>query len=156
MNGILHGIFYNYQPPSIVQEIHMDRTIKIVAGLFAIVIIGVALLFFAVTPTKPTIATQGNGAVTVYFFYGEECPHCHAVMPFINNLTQKYPSVNFQMLETWHNATNQALSAKLNAKLGVTDPGVPEVIIGSTVLVGDRDIPAKLESLIQDQLKKNP
>jgi hypothetical protein len=48
------------------------------------------------------------------------------------------------------------LSAKLNARLGVTDPGVPEVIVGTTVLVGDRDIPAKLESLIQDQLKKNP
>jgi thiol-disulfide isomerase/thioredoxin len=135
----------------------MDRTIKIVAGLFVVVLIGVALVFFGASPAKPaTVEPAGSGDLTVYFFYGEECPHCHVVMPFIQNLSQKYPGVNFQILETWHNETNQALSAQLNNQLGVTSAGVPEVIVGKTVLIGDRDIPAKLESLIQDQLKKNP
>lgn len=134
----------------------MDRTIKIVAGLFAVIIIGVALLFFSSAQgTSATAVTPGNGNVTVYFFYGEECPHCHAVMPLIENLTQKYPAVHFQLLETWHNQTNAALSATMNKRLGVPDAGVPEVIVGTTVLIGDRDIPAKLDALIQDQLKKN-
>jgi len=133
----------------------MDRTIRIVAGLFAIIIIGVAVLFFSTAQTTATAGIPGSGNVTVYFFYGEECPHCHAVMPFIQNLTQKYPGVHFQLLETWHNETNQALSATMNKQLGVANAGVPEVIVGTTVLIGDRDIPAKLESVIQDQLKKN-
>ncbi len=128
----------------------MDRTMKIATGIVAaIVVIAVAFLFFGAAPTKAT------GPVTVYFFYGEECPHCHAVMPFINNLSAKYPSVNFQLLETWHNETNQKLSTTMNTKLGLKDQGVPEVIVGSTALIGDKDIPAKLEALIQDELKKN-
>jgi len=135
----------------------MDRTIKIAAGLFAVIIIGVALLFIGTAPATPVnLETAGSGNITVYFFYGEECPHCHAIMPFILNLTKKYPEVNFQILETWHNPANNALSDTLNQELGVSGAGVPEVIVGKTVLIGDRDIPAKLEAVILDQLKKNP
>jgi len=75
-------------------------------------------------------------------------------MPFIQNLSAKYPEVDFQMLETWHNQTNSAFSNSLNAKLGIQNPGVPEVIIGNTMLIGDIDIPARLEGLILEQLKK--
>lgn len=133
----------------------MDRTIKIVAGLFAVVIIGTALLFFSSAQTTPTISgTPGSGNVTVYFFYGQECPHCHAVMPLIKNLTQKYPQVTFRYLETWHHPENQTLADTMNGQLGVKDAGVPEVIVGTTVLIGDQDIPAKLEALIQSELKK--
>ena len=77
-------------------------------------------------------------------------------MPFIQNLTKKYPDVDFRILETWHNATNQALSVSLNQKLGIQSPGVPEIIVvgNNTPLVGDRDIPAYLEGVILEQLKK--
>jgi len=94
--------------------------------------------------------------VTVIFFYGEECPHCHNVMPFIQNLSKKYPDVDFLILETWHNETNQAFSVSLHQKLGIPSTGVPEVIVtgNTTALVGDIAIPAELESVILDQLKK--
>ena len=101
-----------------------------------------------VVPPKPT--------ATVYFFYGEECPHCHNVMPFIMNLSKKYPGVDFRILETWHNETNQALSLSLHQKLGIQSAGVPEVIVvgNNTPLIGDRAIPAELEGVILEQLKK--
>jgi thiol-disulfide isomerase/thioredoxin len=107
------------------------------------------------TPSA-VVDTSVQGNVTVYFFYGEECPHCHNVMPFIRNLSIKYPDVNFFILETWHNETNNALSQQLNKKLGIQNAGVPEVIVvgNNTPLVGDRDIPAYLEGVILDQLKK--
>ncbi len=105
------------------------------------------------TPT-PVVANSVSKKVTVYFFYGEECPHCHNVMPFIQNLSATYPEVDLRMLETWHNETNRAFSDSLNANLGVQDSGVPEVIIGNTALIGDKDIPARLETLILEQLKK--
>jgi hypothetical protein len=97
--------------------------------------------------------TPEQGKVTVYFFYGEECLHYHNVMPFILSLKQKYPDVDFQVLETWHNQKNQALFLSLNQKLGIKNAGVPEVIIGTIVLAGERDIPAKLESAIVEELK---
>jgi thiol-disulfide isomerase/thioredoxin len=104
--------------------------------------------------SEPNVTVPGN--ISVYFFYGEECPHCHNVMPFIHNLSEKYPEVEFHILETWHNETNNALSQQLHKKLGIRNAGVPEVIVvgNTTPLVGDRDIPAYLEGVILDQLKK--
>jgi thiol-disulfide isomerase/thioredoxin len=136
----------------------MDNTLKIVAGIFiAILFVGVIFLFVIPQPTgeNPSAApVQGN--VVVYFFYGEECPHCHNVMPFIQNLSKKYPDVDFRILETWHNETNQALSLSLHQKLGIQSAGVPEVIVigNNTPIIGDRDIPAVLEDVILEQLKK--
>ena len=103
--------------------------------------------------------TPPTAKVTVYFFYGEECPHCHTVMPFIQNLSKKYPDVNFRILETWHNTTNADIFTKINDQLQVpaSNRGVPEVIVigNSTPLIGSRDIPAYLEGVIIEQLKSN-
>jgi thiol-disulfide isomerase/thioredoxin len=139
----------------------MDNTLKIVAGVFVAILVA-CVVFLLVIP-QPSIETPSaaadtsvQGNITVYFFYGEECPHCHNVMPFIQNLSKKYSDVDFRILETWHNETNQALSLSLHQQLGIPNPGVPEIIIGNVSLVGDRDIPARLESVILDELKKNP
>ncbi|MFA5346988.1 MAG: hypothetical protein WC294_02540 [Methanoregula sp.] len=139
----------------------MDKTIKIVVAVLIIVIIGGVAFFVMPLMKSGQPATSGNevsdaGKVTVFFFYGEECPHCHNVMPFIQNLSGKYPDMDLQILETWHNETNQAFSNSLNKNLGIQNPGVPEVIVvgNNTPLIGDRDIPAYLESVILEQIKK--
>jgi thiol-disulfide isomerase/thioredoxin len=145
-----------------VQEIYgMDKTIKIVFTLLVVMFLGCAFLFVSPLMKSASPALSGNevsdaGKVTVFFFYGEECPHCHNVMPFIQNLTDKYPDVDLQILETWHNETNLAFSNSLNEKLGIQNPGVPEVIVvgNNTPLIGDRDIPAYLEGVILEQIKK--
>jgi thiol-disulfide isomerase/thioredoxin len=139
----------------------MDNTLKAAAGVFIVILVA-CIVFFLILPqpsvvpplSEPDITVPGN--ITVYFFYGEECPHCHNVMPFIQNLSKKYQDVDFLILETWHNETNNALSQQLNKKLGIQNAGVPEVIVGgnNTPLVGDRDIPAYLEGVILEQLKK--
>jgi thiol-disulfide isomerase/thioredoxin len=131
----------------------MDNTLKIVAGV-VIAVLAVGVIFFVISQ-QPAAGTSVQSNVTVYFFYGEECPHCHTVMPFVESLKQKYPEVDIRILETWHNETNQALSLALHQKLGIKSAGVPEVIVGSVVLTGSVDIPAKLESAIIEELKKN-
>jgi len=139
----------------------MDNTLKIVAGVFIAILVACAV-FFLVIPQQsvqtPSAAkdTSVEGNVTVYFFYGEECPHCHNVIPFIQNLSKKYPDVDFRILETWHNETNQALSLSLHKKLGIQSAGVPEVIVvgNNTPLIGDRAIPEQLEGVILEQIKK--
>jgi thiol-disulfide isomerase/thioredoxin len=133
----------------------MDKTIRTGAIAFAIVLLGIAVFLAVPGLISPAVSTTPvSGAGLVYFFYGEECPHCHEVMPFINNLTAKYPEVEFRKLEIWHNQTNQKLYDSLNSRLGVRQAGVPEVIFGDTVLIGSRDIPAKLEAAILEQKKK--
>lgn len=139
----------------------MDNTLKIVAGVL-IAIMVTCVVFFLVIP-QPSVKSSSGAAdilvqdnVTVFFFYGEECPHCHNVIPFIQNLSKKYPEVDFLILETWHNETNNAISKSLNQKLAIQNSGVPEVIVtgNTSPLVGDRDIPAYLEGVILEQLKK--
>lgn len=139
----------------------MDNTLKIVAGVL-IAIMVTCVVFFLVIP-QPSVKSPSVAAdilvqdnVTVFFFYGEECPHCHNVIPFIQNLSKKYPEVDFLILETWHNETNNAISKSLNQKLAIQNSGVPEVIVtgNTSPLVGDRDIPAYLEGVILEQLKK--
>jgi len=137
----------------------MDKTITIAAALFIVIAVGCGIVILGNTPAQqiPQAATQGTPgsvALTVTYFYGAECPHCANVKPVIENLSLKYPQVNFVELEVWHNQTNEAAMNKVNTQLGVSGAGVPEVIVGTTALIGDRDIPAKLENLIQDELKK--
>jgi cytochrome c biogenesis protein CcdA/glutaredoxin len=76
------------------------------------------------------------------------------VTPYVESLAQKYPDVNFRILEIWHDDNNNALSRLLNHNLNQTQYGVPEAIVGDVVLLGEYDIPAKLEGAILAQ-KKN-
>ena len=130
----------------------MDNTLKIVAGV-VIAVLAVGVIFFVISQ-QPAAGTSVQSNITVYFFYGEECPHCHTVMPFVESLKQKYPEVDIRILETWHNETNQALSLALHQKLGIKSAGVPEVIVSNVILTGSVDIPAQLESVIIKELEK--
>jgi hypothetical protein len=75
-------------------------------------------------------------------------------MPLVTNLSIHYPDAHIQILEIWHNTANNELYTKVNGQLGIAPPGVPEVVIGDKVLVGDREIPEKLEQLIIGKLNK--
>lgn len=135
----------------------MDKTITIaITVLVLIIIAGIAVVFSGIPVQQDTLLKTGGGAPTdtIYFFYGTECPHCHDVMPFIENMTQKYPEANIQVLEVWHNETNERLYIQANAAAGVTAYGVPEVVVGKTALIGANEIPAKFEGLIQNYLDK--
>jgi len=130
----------------------MDKIIKIAVGLFAVIVIACLAIFVAGSPHQ---VASSPVPTTIYYFYGEECPHCHNIKPFMDNITQKYPEANIQVLEVWHNQTNQKIYTDANSAAGLsTPPGVPEIVFGKTVLVGEKDIPAKLEALVQDYIKK--
>jgi cytochrome c biogenesis protein CcdA/thiol-disulfide isomerase/thioredoxin len=133
-----------------------DKKIRIAVVLLAIVVLGCAIFFgtylLNISKSTPTQGTVSN-PVTVYYFYGAECPHCHNVTPYVQSLVQKYPDVNFQILEEWHNTTNSALAKVLFANLNQTQAGVPEAIIGDVVLSGSKEIPEKLEGAILNQTR---
>jgi thiol-disulfide isomerase/thioredoxin len=130
----------------------MDKTIRIIAAVLAVVV--VASIGFLVYSNPSAQNTGGDSAGTIYFFYGEGCPACHYVMPFVINMTKKYPEADIQVLEVWYNQTNQQRYQEVTAAAGVTRLSVPQVVYGKTVLVGAVEIPEKMESLIWDHLKK--
>ena len=130
----------------------MDKIIKIVIAVLAVVIVGSMAVLY--TGTMATLDKGSGAPATIYFFYGEECPHCHTIMPFVEDMIRKYPEADIRILEVWHNQTNYKIYQEASSAAGVKWLGVPEVVSGKTVLSGELEIPAKLEGLIQDSLKK--
>jgi len=150
---VLKKTFYYHGTRSLFHKVFdMDKTIRIVAVLFAVVAVACIAVLLSGAHASPVSVSS----TTIYFFYGEECSHCHNVMPLVTNLTKKYPDAGIRILEVWHNQTNAQIWKAANTAAGVSTYGVPEVIYGTTALVGEKEIPEKLESLIQDSLKKNP
>ena len=135
----------------------MDKLIKIIATLFVIIAAASVAYVVYVTPSVPsaTLSAANASDNVVYYFYGQGCPHCAKIEPFMENITEKYPDVDIRKFEVWYNQTNQKVYAQVNAQAGLsTPPGVPEIVIGKMVLVGEVDIPAKLEGYIQAIEKK--
>lgn len=138
----------------------MDKIIKIFIAVFAIIAVLAVVFVLAPGIAGTTTAASSAPAITtddstVYFFYGEECPHCKNVEPFIDNITRKYPDIDIRRLEIWHNATNGQIYNSVNAAAGISSPsGVPEIVIGNVVLVGEKEIPDKLEACVQALEKK--
>jgi len=87
--------------------------------------------------------------LTVYFFYNENCPHCHKILPFIKSLKRKYKNIEFQILEVHYNKLNMKKFKMLNTRLGKPATMVPEVIVGNHALIGIEEIPSKLENIIK-------
>jgi thiol-disulfide isomerase/thioredoxin len=104
------------------------------------------------------VSGSGNGSshdITVYFFYGNGCPHCAVAEPVIDGLSEKYPQVNFERLEIYDNSTNQALFQQFNSRYGVQNPVVPEVYVGDKVLIAEDEIRNDLEPEVQRLLSTN-
>ena len=77
----------------------------------------------------------------IYFFYGEYCPHCALVEKYFeeNRILEKYP---VESREIYSNKENALAFNEVMEKLGIpaSDRGVPAVVIGDKVIVGDRPI----------------
>lgn len=100
-----------------------------------------------------------NDSKTLYFFYGDGCPHCAAAEPFLEELKTKY---NFTIVrhETWHNDTNQQAFEQFLVAYGVPKSswGVPAFFMGSRQIIGfdNKDsIGKSLEEMVSQCLNNN-
>jgi cytochrome c biogenesis protein CcdA/glutaredoxin len=84
---------------------------------------------------------QAQESSKIYLFYGQGCPHCSVVEEYFEaqDLYTKYP---IEKKEIYSNRDNAILFSTLLTNLGVPENkrGVPLVIIGDKVMVGDRPI----------------
>jgi len=99
------------------------------------------LAFVAIILFLPLfVKAQTDNSTTIYFFYGDGCPHCKEQEPFMKEMSQKYLSLNIVYLETWHNETNAKLLTQMFEAHKVKAGGVPATFIGiESPIVGYRD-----------------
>lgn len=91
--------------------------------------------------TYPQTNDSVNAAIntTIYFFWGNGCPHCEEQMPFMKEMETKYPALNVVYLETWYNKSNAELFVSMSKAYNVKASGVPATFIGDKVHIGYLD-----------------
>lgn len=108
-------------------------------GMKKIIII-VLCLFATLVPS--IVSAKEKEKVTIYFFYGEGCPHCHAAFDFFDSIEEEYGKYyEIKSFETWGSVPKSKLNRKLMNKLykefgpDVQD-SVPYIIIGDKTFLG--------------------
>ena len=115
----------------------------------------IVVLLAAVLVVAPLAAPFESPAaprdeVTLYFFWGEGCPHCAAAKPMLAQLERRYPELEVRSFEVYNSADNQRLLAGMAEKFGIKRTGVPVFFLGQRYWVGYADsmTPRQLEAAI--------
>ncbi len=114
-------------------------------------IILIALLFIF---TPLTLAQENDANTCIYFFYGNGCPHCGQIEPYLEELETKYTNINIQKFEIYSNRENANLLNKYFDEYNVQMDlrGIPAIFIANKYLIGNLQIQNNLENeLIQNQ-----
>ena len=117
-------------------------------SLFVILLLlGVALPFSAFAQDEPV--------VRAVLFYSPTCPHCHKVIQEdLPPLAEKYGS-QLQILlidVTTEGGRELYLSAVQSVPIPDDKRGVPALVVGETLLVGDKEIPEQLPGIVEQGL----
>ncbi len=118
-------------------------------------IVSLIFLILGLNVLKANVARAAE-PTTVYFFWGEGCPHCAEEKPFLEKMEDKYPELEVKSFETWNNQENQKLFQKIAAAYDIQARGVPTTFIGNYApIVGYSDnmaddIEEKIVSCLED------
>ena len=107
----------------------------------------VSLILFSVFSVS---FVQSQDKTCIYFFYGQGCPHCAKVEPYLSEMEKKY-DLEVYRFEIYNNRSNLVLLQKYFDAYDVpqSQRGVPVVFISDNYFVGDRPILDNLESKIK-------
>lgn len=115
--------------------------------LFALLVLG-CLFSVSYAQTNETV---------IYLFWGKGCPHCAAEKDFLKELEEKYPKLEVEYYEIYHNQGNRELFKKIAGSYGCEAKGVPTTFIGDEYLVGyssDETTGKKIEGMIKKCLEE--
>lgn len=71
-----------------------------------------------------------NPQASLYFFWGDDCPHCNTEKTYLEEMKEKYPDLEILMYETWKNKGNASALQDMAKAYGTTARGVPMTFIG--------------------------
>lgn len=84
-------------------------------------------------------------------FYGQGCPHCSAMLVFLDSIKEKYPTLSVHAYEVYSHRENIEKFATIAAAYNTDIGGVPMAFIGDKAFAGySAQIGADIENKIQD------
>ena len=95
-------------------------------------------------------------SLDVYFFYGQGCPHCVKVEPFLAEMEQKYP-LQLHKYDVYTNREYLSLFDEYCNRHGLPleRKGVPTVFVSDTYFVGDTPLFDGFEEVVEKALKED-
>ncbi len=96
----------------------------------------IASLIFGSLLFLSDIYAKASDVVTVYFFYGQGCPHCAKELDFLEGLADVDDSIILHSYEVYNDMEGREKLMEAADKLDVEISGVPFLIIGNKYLVG--------------------
>jgi cytochrome c biogenesis protein CcdA/glutaredoxin len=110
------------------------------------------ILLIGITAINADTVTPGDTSnkTCIYFFYGDGCPHCARVEPFIDEMVQKY-NLSIYSYEIYNNRSNVLIMHQYYDKYNVSidQRYIPVIFIGDTYYIGDEPILQNLENKIK-------
>lgn len=90
----------------------------------------------------------------VYFFYGEGCPHCADVKPFLDEMEQKYP-LRLHRFDIYQNRSCLSVFDDYSNRYGLPleRRGVPAIFVSDIYFVGDTPILDGFEEAVKNVLE---
>jgi len=117
-------------------------TVRVAMAARVLRVLAVAALVaaaFAIPESSRAAPTPASRAgVTIYYFWGDGCPHCAALRPFLDELAAR-PGVDLAAYEVWHDDANRGLFERVVAAHDVGADGVPAVFVAGGAWIGDSD-----------------
>lgn len=119
----------------------------------------VLLLSINLVYAQSCLQSARDNPKILYFFYGDECPHCKAAEPFLTEMQNKY-NLTIIYHETWHNSSNKQIFEQFLSSYNVPKNswGVPGFFQGSRYVIGydNKDSKGKtIEEMIYSCLNNN-
>ncbi len=109
----------------------------------------VSILCAAVYAQDAPVQISAEYPVEAYFFYGQGCPHCSKMEPFLEELVEEYP-LTVKSYEVYFDKDNRKLFEQMSRAFGQEIGGVPTLFINDKVIVGFSDA---IASTIEDSVK---
>jgi len=97
---------------------------------------------------SPVSSETNATSICIYHFYGNGCPHCARIQPFIDEMSARYPRIQVKSLEIYFNSSNQEMYRDFVARYDVKSDGIPAVFISDKALIGENVIRDNLEEEI--------
>lgn len=136
------------------QEQKKLNLIKYFSIAFIAFMILLALILFFNQPENQVVYEEDK--LSLYFFYGDGCPHCAKEEEFLDKLEKRYAeNLKVFRFETWYNTENADLLARLSRELDIEIKGVPVTIIGQDHVIGyysEEITGVKIEEMVTNNL----
>jgi glutaredoxin len=103
---------------------------------------------------RATASTEPvSDTVELVVFHGDGCPHCAAMLAFLDDLQERHDQLVVVTYEVWYDTVNQQRFIDTLAAYGQEPDAVPTVVIDGQVIVGHSDaIERRITGIVEDLL----